>query len=144
MQHRMRTNQDIVADQERMLRLAERDYGLTLKVLELETGIPIVTLRTYKRGTMMPLSNFVALARVIPDELTSLCFAGTGKVIATPEPGEGDLDELAEEAAEYVVEYTKARSPRSPGGAQVIPMERENLKDHSRRIADIARRAAGA
>jgi len=142
MSRRSNFAQDIISRQERMLRLAERDYGLTPAVIKAETDIPKETLATWRKETAMPAWALVALSRIIPDELTSLLFEPIGKHVGTDQNSDGDLDELAEEAAEFVTEYTKARSPRSPGGSNIVPMEREHLKDRSRRIAVKARKAA--
>src|SRR3546814_19892255 len=56
----------------RMFDLAKRKHGITRKVLTLETGIAISTLRSYEEGTSMPVSALVKMARVIPNELLSL------------------------------------------------------------------------
>src|SRR3546814_1922808 len=56
----------------RMFDLAKRKHGITRKVLNLETGIAISTLRSYEEGTSMPVSALVKMARVIPNELLSL------------------------------------------------------------------------
>lgn len=142
MSRRSNFAQDIISRQERMLRLAARDYDLTPTVIEAETGIPKETLATWRKDTAMPAWALVALSRIVPDELTSLLFEPIGKHIGTDQTVDADLDDLAEEAAEFVTEYTKARSPRSPGGSNIVPIEKENLKDRSRRIAVKARRAA--
>lgn len=134
--------QDIIARQERVLRLAERDYGLTLSVLEAETGIGKTTLATYKRETAMPAYALVLLSAVIPDELVSLMFEPVGKHVATNDGDEGDLDALARDSAGYNVEYLNARHPEGEGGADITPRERANLKDRARRIASIAQKAA--
>lgn len=130
--------------QERMLRLAERDYGLTLKHLSAETRIPERTLASYRTGTMMPLSAFSALCGVIPDDLTSLMLPD-GKHVGTDDcADDGDLAELAEGSAEFNVEYLHATSPRSEGGKVITPRERHNLKDRARRLSAVARRVATA
>ncbi len=91
----------ILLAQVRMFDLAERHYGLTLKVLHLETQIPLDSLRCYagkvksRTVTQMPLGVFVKLARVIPDELSSLPMEESGKVIADAEPDDHDVDDLA-------------------------------------------------
>src|SRR3546814_2306766 len=66
----------------RMFDLAKRKHGITRKVLNLETGIAISTLRSYEEGTSMPVSALVKMARVIPNELLSLMLDVGGKVIA--------------------------------------------------------------
>lgn len=142
MAYRHGTDCDVIAAQEAMLRLAERDHQLSTKRLEAETGIPAVTLRGYKRDVMMPLSAFVKLCRVIPDDLTSLCLEPSGKHVGTDEAGDGDLDALARESAGYNVEYLDARDPNSEAGAAIGPREAARLKERARRMAATARRAA--
>lgn len=133
MAYRHGTDCDVIAAQEAMLRLAERDYQLTSKRIEAETGIPAVTLRSYKRDTMMPLSAFVKLCRVIPDDLTSLVMEHAGKHVGTNEPGDGDIDALGREAAGFVAEKLDAEAD-----GVVTPMERGKLKDRARRMASAA------
>jgi hypothetical protein len=134
--------QDIISRQERMLRLAERDYDLTPPVLAAETGIPKETLLSWKRGVAMPAWALVLLCRVIPDELTTLMFEPVAKHVGTDDIGDGDLDRLARESAGYNVEYLDARQPDSDAGSDLSPRERANLKDRARRVASIARKAA--
>src|SRR3546814_2963181 len=74
----------------RMFDLAKRKHGITRKVLNLETGIAISTLRSYEEGTSMPVSALVKMARVIPNELLSLMLDVGGKVIADAEPDPAD------------------------------------------------------
>lgn len=134
--------QHIVDAQERMLRLAERDYGLSIRDLTAETGIPEATLRSYKKGAVMPVTAFAKLCLVIPDELTSLMLPD-GKHVGTDEPADdGDLAALAEGSAEFNVEYLHAKSPRSDGGEVITPRERGNLKDRARRLSAVARKVA--
>src|SRR3546814_4863758 len=70
--------------------LTKRTHGLTRKVLNLDTGIAISTLRPYEEGTSMPVSALVKMARVIPNELLSLMLDVGGKVIADAEPDPAD------------------------------------------------------
>lgn len=130
-------SQHFVSLQERLLRLAERDYQLTAKVLSAETGIPIATLASYRKGTMMPALAMAKLCSVIPDELTSMMFEPVGKHIGSNEPGEGDLDALGRAAAALTSDYVEAISD-----GIVTPMERANLKDRARRITPLARAVA--
>lgn len=134
--------QDIISRQERMLRLAERDYDLTPTVLAAETGIPKPTIVSWKHGVAMPAWALVALSRVIPDELTTLLFEPVAKHVGTDDIGDGDLDKLARESAGYNVEYLDARQPASEAGTELSPRERANLKDRARRVASTARKAA--
>lgn len=129
--------QDVISRQERMLRLAERDYDLSLRVLEAETGIPKETLSTYKHDTAMPAWTLVALARVIPDDLTSLMFEPIGKHVGTDETGEGDLDALEVEASGVVHEIAKAKRDKV-----VTPQERAKIAGLTRRMIPTARAVA--
>jgi hypothetical protein len=59
--------------QERMFRLAERDFGLSIRTLHLETRIPVNTLQGWRNGTTMPAWALGALGKAgIPDYLLSL------------------------------------------------------------------------
>jgi hypothetical protein len=129
------TDCDVVAAQERMLRLAERDYGLTIAVLEAETGVPSVTLRTYKRDTMMPLATFVKLCAVIPDNLTSLVLEPAGKAVCSPESVDGDIDELAHETSALTFEILDAKRD-----GRIDHVERERIKDRARKVEAVSRR----
>lgn len=134
--------QDIISRQERMLRLAERDYDLSLAVLHVETGISKATISSWKQDVAMPAWALVVLSRVIPDDLTSLLFEPVGKHVGTSDGDDGDIDALAREAAGFNVEYLDARQPKSEAGTGLSPREREKLKDRARRVASTARKAA--
>ena len=136
------TDRETLAAQAEMFRLAERDHGLTLAVLAMETGIPKRTLATYCNSNpfaraKLPLPVFVALCGVIPDACTSVVFASAGKFIGTAEPSDGDVDALGREAAGYVAEKLEAEAD-----GIVTHIERRKLADRARRIAPIARRVA--
>jgi hypothetical protein len=131
-----------IREQRRMFRLAARDHGLTRQALHLETNIPVPTLKSWSNDTIIPLTGLRKLVRVIPDELTSLLFTGTDKCVSTTIEGDGDLDELASEAAELVHEHIKARHPDGPGGVHIVPMEREKIKDRGRVVASKVRAVA--
>jgi hypothetical protein len=137
MPYRHGTDCDVVAQQEAMLRLAERDYGLSIKRLAAETGIGATTLRTYKRDTMMPLGVFVKLCAVIPDELTSLCLEVSGKHVGSNATSDEDLDALGREAAGFVAEKLEAEAD-----GKVTPIERSKLKHRARRVVSQARKVA--
>ena len=125
--------QAVEAGQLAMFRLAERDHGLSLKILALDSGIPFGTLRSYSQGTAMPVSALVKLSRVIPNELTSLMLDPGGKVLADAEPEETDIDDAAIAALDLLSRYVKARHPESPGGVRIVHSE----------VADIRLAASG-
>lgn len=134
--------QDIIARQERMLRLAERDHDLTLAVLSAETSIPKPTIASWKHDVAMPAWALVCLSKHIPDDLTSLMFEPVNRFVGSCVSGDGGLDALARESAGYNVEYLNARDPEGDGGSALTPRERAILKDKSRRVAAVARCAA--
>src|SRR5690349_10894323 len=64
-----------LATQRRVFRLANRDHGLTLKMISIDSGIPYNTIRSYAGNnaeqSVMSLPNFIKLCGIIPDELLS-------------------------------------------------------------------------
>jgi hypothetical protein len=142
MPHCTRTKEDVAGRVADMFRLAERDHGLTLKRLSLLSSMSYDTLNEYRKGAAIPLHAFVQIAPHMPDELLTLCLEPADKAVVSGGITDGALDELAEEAADYLAEYTHARSPSSPGGAQIIPMERAKLSEKARKVGAKARRAA--
>lgn len=138
------TKQDVLANQERMLRLAERDFGITAKVIAAETGVPLPTVQSWRRAApvAMSLADFVLVCRVIPDSLTSLCTEPSGKHVGTNGDDEGDLDAVASHAGEFAHEYQKARHPASPGGTAIVPQEAARLHEIRGGLVAKARKAA--
>lgn len=139
------TKQDVAAAQERMLRLAARDFGITKAVIAAETRIPIETVRSWSRATApvsISLADFVLVCRVIPDSLTSLCLEPSAKHIGTNGDDEGDLDAVASHAGEFAHEYQKARHPASPGGVAIVPQEAARLHEIRGGLVAKARKAA--
>ena len=139
MSDRNGTKHDVLSAQEAMLRLAARDHGLTAKRLHAETKIPLSTVQSWSRATApacMSLADFVAVCRVIPNDLTALCFEPAGKTIA--DCAATDLDELATHAGDFAHEYQKARHPASPGGTAIVPQEAASLHDIRRRIVGVS------
>ncbi len=132
-----------VEAQERMFRLAERDYGLSIRALHLETRIPANTLQGWKNGTTMPAWALGALGKAgIPDHLLSLVLNPFGRHVGTNTDGDGALDELARETAGFTCDYLQATDPNSPGGRNVIPMEAAKLAERAMRIEARARAVA--
>jgi hypothetical protein len=125
-----------------MFRLAERDYGLTLRAISSETGIALTTLKGYANGNpfaraKMDVINFVRLCRVLPDDLTSMCLEPANKHVGIDEEGEGDFDVLGREAAGFVAEKLDADAD-----GVITHIEKKRLKDRARRIAARARAVA--
>lgn len=129
-----------VQAQERMFRLAERDHGLSIKALVLETRIPKNTLLGWKGGTTMPAWALGALGRAgVPDHLLSLVLHPYSRHIGTDDAGDGALDELVRETAGFTSDYLEATAPDSPGGPKVIPIEQARLTERALRIEHKAR-----
>ena len=135
-----RAAQDVVSLQERVLRLAKRDHGLSLDVLSAETGISKTTLASYSNGTAMPLHNAVKLAAVLPDYLVSLWFEPAGKVVLDKTTDEDvRLEQLLLESTGYSAEHVQ----RGLDGV-ICPRDREALRDRARRLAAVSQKVAGA
>lgn len=129
-----------VQAQERMFRLAERDYGLSVKTLVLETGIPKTTLEGWRGGVTMPAWALGALGKAgVPDHLLSLILHPFARHVGTDDNGDGALDELARETAGFTADYLQATAPASPGGSNIVPMERAKLAEAALRVESIAR-----
>jgi hypothetical protein len=136
-----------VEAQERMFRLAERDFGLSIAILSAESGIPASTLRDWKGGATMPLWAAGALAQAgLPDYLLSLPLRPYGRVVATETLEDAALHEAAEGAAEFAQEYLKATSPASESGPDLSPREKARLGElgerHGAKLRSIGSKAA--
>lgn len=126
--------------QQSMFRLAERDHGLTRKMVSVDSGIHYDTLGTYWRGeAVMPFTAFLKLVDVVPDYLLSRMLASVNRHLAPNEEGNGDLDALGREAASFTAEYVDAKSE-----GNVTPIERARLKEHAERLGAAADKVAAA
>ena len=134
--------QAVEAGQLAMFRLAERNHGLSLKILSLESGIPHGTLRSYAQGTAMPVSALVKLSGVIPNELISLMLDPGGKVLADAEQDETDIDDLARAAVDILQRYVSARHPDGPGGIRIVHSEVPDIKMAAAGLQDRAGKVA--
>ena len=138
MANHCKAQQNFINLQADVLRLADRDHGLSIKRLAMLTEIPATTLVTWKNGTAMPAWAMVELARFIPDDLMSLMTEPAGKFVGTlTDDGGGCLDSLGREAAGYTAELLDAKSD-----GIVTPMERAKLGERARRVASVARAVA--
>lgn len=81
-----RLAQKVLEAQERAFRLAARDYGLSLAQISRDSNICYDSVRAYagNKGEqqMMPVSAFLKLVGVIPDNLLSQLLEPVGKQIA--------------------------------------------------------------
>ena len=131
--------------QRRIGRLAQHDYGLTLKRIAHDSGVPYSTVCSYFtqerdiRPAEIPMSNYVRFIGVIPDELLSQLLSPGDRCLAVTEDADDDLDDLGDKAGELEAEIRRARHPKSPGGTEIIAIEEERIK---RKMSALGRRAA--
>lgn len=120
-----RSARNSVSAQVDLFRFAERDHGLSLRVLHLRTDIPLSTLAGWSRGTVMPAWGLFKLGCKggVPDHLLSLVGEPFERHVGTDERGEGDLDTAALDASEFARAVQQARHPASPGGVAIVPQE---------------------
>lgn len=124
--------------QERMFRLAERDCGLSLKRISLDSGIPYDTVRSYAghkgHTAMMPLVALNKLVGVIPDALLSLLTEPVERHLAANGEDEGDHDTLAGNCIDFASAHAQARHPQSPGGVEIVDCEDNTLRAKRRQL----------
>lgn len=128
----------VLQAQSRIFRLAERNHGLTLKAISLDSGIPYDTIRSYAghKGAQvqMPISALVKLAGVIPDDLLSHLLEPADRHIVRNADDDSDLDDLGDSADEVSRLVRRARHPSSPGGTEIIAIEEAAIKLAARKL----------
>lgn len=124
-------------EQERMFRLAQRDHGLTLKAISLDSGLGYTTVQSYARGeAVMSIAALFKLVGVMPDELLSLLLPDGRHIVQAPE--EIDHDKLCELATDYVATKAAAHRVDSPEGVKIAPCEDQTLKGKVIRLRSAA------
>ena len=117
--------------QERMFRLVQRDIGLTLQQISLDSGIPYNTIRSYAghngAPTMMPVAAVNRLAGVIPDKLLSHLLFPSCRFISEANADEADHDGFAGNCISFASAYQQARHPDGPGGVEIVREESDEL-----------------
>lgn len=134
--------QGLLARQRTMFRLAERDYGITHKIVHLETGMSLSAVGQYARGeTAMsgPAICKLAAMRDFPAALLTLLIDGTGRVFSDEVEQCTGLRELGCEAAGFTADLMEAERD-----GKVSDIETARLKARARRVASIASKVAGA
>lgn len=120
----MDDKQILLDRQARVFRIAcdPKRYGLSLKLIAIDSGLHYDSVRHYAAGeTALPLSAFVALMGVVPDELLSLLLPDGRAVVQVPE--HIDHDEIADAVADYLHEKNAAHHPESEAGRDLGPNE---------------------
>lgn len=108
-------------------------YGLTLKAVSIDSGIPPSTLRTYAAGqAIMPVTALYRLCGVIPDEVLSLLLPGEHMIVLHRD--DGDHDTLASNCIDFAGRVAGARHPASPGGVEITDAEDRDLTASSARL----------
>lgn len=134
---------DSVAAQREMLRLAERDHGLSIAVLAKRSPLKASTIKGWRDGAAMPAWALGALGEAgVPDHLLSLVLEPFARCVVTDDDDGGDLDTAALDAADFSNEVLRARSPSSPGGSAIVPQELLVIEPKMQRARSSMRRAA--
>jgi hypothetical protein len=140
-QHSDRIIQLTLRAQERVFRLAARDYGLTLKAISLDSNIPYETLRSYaghkNDQAVLPVSAVNKLIGVIPDDLLSHLFEpGNRQLVVSDDDNE--LDALGEHADAVAAEVRRARHPMSDGGTDITDAEASKIRTIATKLRRVA------
>lgn len=123
--------------QQRIFRLANRDHGLTLKAISLDTGIGYSTIQTWANGSsVMSVTSLFQLVGVIPNELLSLLLPAGHVIVEVPEGIDHDI--IAPMFAGYLRGKDEAHHPDSPGGREISDCERHSLDAHLIQVVSLA------
>ena len=119
----------VLEAQKRIFRLAERNHGLRLKTISLDSGIPYNSIRGYAAGeTVMAIPALLKLVGVVPDELLSNLLEPVGKCIADSDGDDGDHDTLASNCIDFAAKSARSRHPDSPAGVDIADCEDRELR----------------
>jgi hypothetical protein len=125
--------------QRRVFRIAcdPARYGLTLKLIAIDAGLGYDSVRHYASGeTVMPMTAFVALVGVIPDELLSLLLPDGRLLIRAPEGM--DHDDFSKCCLDYTAAKEAAHHPESEAGREIGPGEDETLRGKAAKLRLVA------
>lgn len=114
--------------QQRAFRIAcdPRRFALSLKLIALDSGLHYDSVRDYASGkTALPLTAFIALLDVIPDELLSLLLPEGRAVVRVP--ADIDHDEIEAACLDYAATKSAAHHPESECGREIGPNEQAAL-----------------
>jgi hypothetical protein len=129
----------VLEAQRRIFRLAERNHGLKLKTISLDSGIPYNSVRGYASGeTVMAIPAMLKLVGVIPDDLLSHLVEPVGKQLVDSEGDDGDHDTLASNCVQFIGTHGRARHPNSPAGVDIADCEEKALRAGRAKLRRIA------
>ena len=121
----------------RVFRLAERDHGLTLKAIALDSGLGYSTVQTYASGhAVMSIASLFCLIGVIPDELLSLLLPDGRQIVRLPDGL--DHDAISDLCQDYLRTKEAAHKPDSPAGREIADCEDEALTGKAVRLKAVA------
>ncbi len=136
----------IMRDRQMAVRREMDRRGILLKVVSLDSGIPMTTLPSYfpcpdgkREPAVMPLSALFSLieTKALPLELLSVLLPSGFLFAKVPE--EVDFEEFAAAMQEALMAKSAAHHPESEAGPAIGPIEADNLNEHAARV----RAAAG-
>jgi len=125
---------DCIAAQAELFRRAEKECGLSLRVIASRSPLHHSTMKGWRDGAAMPAWALGALRQAgVPEHLLSLLLEPFGMIVADRESEDGTLAELGRESAHFLADHADAAAD----GA-ITPRERAALKNRARRIASLA------
>ena len=131
-----RITAEVLKAQNRIFRLAQRDHGLTLKAISIDSGIPYNTIRCYAGNnaeqSVMSIPALIKLIGVIPDDLLSQLLELGDRHLEKDEDEDSEYDDLADHGDNLARLVRQARHPASPGGTEIIAVEEEQIKRAAR------------
>lgn len=123
---------DSIAAQAEMFRLAEKECGLSLRVIADRSPLALGTLKGWRDGAAMPAWALGALRTAgLPEHLLSLVLEPFGLIVADRDSDDGSLAELNRESAHFIAEHADASADGT-----VTHQER------ARRVASLAHKVA--
>lgn len=131
--------------QRELFRLADAEHGLSIAVLSRTRKIPVSTLKGWREGAAMPAWALGELA--LPDDLVSLVLSPFARaIVSVSDEGEGavDFDHLGLESLGLGTTVAQARSEDSPGGTNIVHIEREQIRQKARPLCAKLRAVSAA
>lgn len=127
--------------QKLFFRLAERDHGITQKMVSASTGYCRTVVGQWARGeTSMGLPAYRQLLKMkeVPAELLSILIDGTDRHVVDGDD-DSELDSVGEDADQVAAAVRRARHPGSPGGIDITGEEEAEIRA---KVVKLRRRAA--